>query len=213
MISPMSETVGFPQANAPGILPSLPSLLVNVIWRTLLVMLGARRRAKREGRLAPTAVSTIRLTTLPTDIDLLRHMNNGRYLSLFDLGRWDLLVRTGMWDAMRDRGWYAVVSSETVTFRKSLNLWQRFDVESRMIGHDDKAVYVEHRAVVDGELYARVIVRARMMKRSGGTLSHDELFAAVGRPEGIPEVDPWVHEWAAASALPPTRVEAPSVWQ
>lgn len=185
---------------------------MNVMWRTLLVMLGARMRAKREGRLAPTAVSTIRLTTLPTDIDLLLHMNNGRYLSLFDLGRWDLLVRTGMWDAMRDRGWYAVVSSETVTFRKSLNLWQRFDIESRMIGHDDKAVYVEHRAVVDGELYARVIVRARMMKRSGGTLPHDELFAAVGRPEGIPEVDPWVHEWAAASALPPTRAKAPSVW-
>ncbi|MDF2563362.1 MAG: 4-hydroxybenzoyl-CoA thioesterase, partial [Microbacterium sp.] len=99
-----------------------------------------------------------------------------------------------------------------VTFRKSLNLWQRFDVESRMIGHDDKAVYLEHRAVVGGEVYARAIIRARMMKRSGGTLSHEELFAAIGRPEGVPEVDEWVHEWAAASALPPTRAEAPSVW-
>ena len=182
------------------------------MWRTLMVMLSARKRLRRSGHLAPTGVSRIRLTTLPTDIDLLRHMNNGRYLSLFDLGRWDLLVRTGLWDVMRGHGWYAVVSSETVTFRKSLNLWQRFDVESRMIGHDDKAVYLEHRAVVDGEVYARAIIRARMMKRTGGTLSHDELFAAVGRPEGIPEVDEWVHDWAAASALPPTRAAAPSVW-
>lgn len=177
-----------------------------------MVMLSARRRLRRTGRLAPTGISRIRLTTLPSDIDLLRHMNNGRYLSLFDLGRWDLLVRTGLWDVMKDNGWYAVVSSETVTFRKSLNLWQRFEVESRMIGHDDKAVYLEHRAVVDGEIYARAIIRARMMKRSGGTLPHDELFAAVGRPEGVPDVDEWVHEWAAASALPPTRAEAPSVW-
>ena len=182
------------------------------MWRTLLVMFSARKRLRRAGRLAPTGISRIRLTTLPTDIDLLQHMNNGRYLSLFDLGRWDLLVRTGLWDVMKRHGWYAVVSSETVTFRKSLNLWQRFDVESRMIGHDDKAVYLEHRAVVDGEVFARAIIRARMMKRSGGTLSHDELFAAVGRPEGVPEVDEWVHEWAAASALPPTRAEAPSVW-
>lgn len=185
---------------------------MNVIWRTLLVMIAARQRTRRRGRLGPTELGRIRLTTLPTDIDLLRHMNNGRYLSLFDLGRWDLLVRTGLWDVMKERGWYAVVSSETVTFRKSLNLWQRFDVESRMIGHDDKALYLEHRAVVDGELYARAIIRARMLKRSGGTLSHEELFAAVGRPEGIPEVDAWVHEWAAASALPSTRAEAPSVW-
>ena len=177
-----------------------------------MVMLTARRRVRKLGRLGPTEVGRVRLTTLPTDIDLLQHMNNGRYLSLFDLGRWDLLVRTGLWDVMKARGWYAVVSSETVTFRKSLNLWQRFDVESRMIGHDDKAVYLEHRAVVDGEVYARAIIRARMMKRSGGTLSHEELFAAVGRPEGIPEVQDWVHEWAAASALPPTRADAPSVW-
>jgi acyl-CoA thioesterase FadM len=185
---------------------------VNVIWRTILVMLTARRRVRRSGRLDPTGISRIRLTTLPTDIDLLMHMNNGRYLSLFDLGRWDLLVRTGLWDVMKNRGWYAVVSSETVTFRKSLELWQRFDVESRMVGHDDKAVYLEHRAVVDGEVYARVIVRARMMKCTGGTLSHEELFGAVGYPDGIPEVEAWVHDWAAASALPPTRAAAPSVW-
>lgn len=157
-------------------------------------------------------MSRIRLTTLPTDIDILRHMNNGRYLSLFDLGRWDLLVRTGIWDAMNSHGWYAVVSSETITFRKSLQLWQRFVIESRMLGHDDRAVYMEHRAVVAGEVYARAIVRARLLKKSGGTLSHDELFAAVGRPEGVPDVEPWVHEWAAASALPSTRRPAPSVW-
>lgn len=175
-------------------------------------MFRARLRMRAGERLAPTDVGRITLTTMPTDLDVLRHMNNGRYLSLMDLGRWDLLVRTGLAGAMRRRGWYAVVSSETITFRKSLQPWQRFTVESRMIGHDDKAVYVEHRCVVDGELYARAIVRARMMKRSGGTLPHDELFAAVGRPEGIPDVEPWIHDWAAASALPSTRAEAPSVW-
>ncbi|MDZ8170492.1 thioesterase family protein [Microbacterium xanthum] len=185
---------------------------MNVWWRTLLTILLARRRLRREGRMNPSAVGRIRLTTLPTDIDILQHMNNGRYLSLFDLGRWDLLTRTGLLGAMRDHGWYAVVSAETVTFRKSLNLWQRFDVESRLIGHDDRAVYLEHRAVVDGEIYARAIIRARMMKRSGGTLSHEELFGAVGRPEGVPDVDEWVHDWASASALPSTRREAPSIW-
>jgi acyl-CoA thioesterase FadM len=185
---------------------------VNVIWRTILVTFLARRRVRREGRIDPVAVGVIRLTTLPTDLDVLRHMNNGRYLSLFDLGRWDLLTRPGMADAMRRHGWYAGVSSETITFRKSLTPWQRFDVESRFLGHDDKALYLEHRAVVDGEVYARAIIRARMLKRSGGTLSHDELFAALGRPDGVPDVEPWVHEWAAASALPSTRAEAPSVW-
>jgi acyl-CoA thioesterase FadM len=185
---------------------------VNVIWRTLLVILRARLRLRREPRLAVADIGRIRLTTLPTDLDILRHMNNGRYLSLFDLGRWDLLIRTGMFDAMNSRGWYAVVSSETITFRKSLQLWQRFDVESRFIGHDDRALFVEHRAVVDGEVYARVVVRARMLRRSGGTVPHDELFAALGTPEGVPDIEEWIHDWAAACALPSTRQPAPSVW-
>jgi len=172
----------------------------------------AQRRLRKEGRLPLTALGRIRVTTLPTDIDVLRHMNNGRYLSLFDLGRWDMLTRTGLTDVMKKNGWYAVVSAETITFRKSLQLWQRFDIESRMLGIDDKAVYLEHRAVVDGEIYARAIIRARMVKRSGGTLPHAELFAAVDRPEGLPEIDEWVHDWAAASALPASRAAAPSTW-
>jgi acyl-CoA thioesterase FadM len=185
---------------------------VNVIWRTLLVILRARLRVRRAKTLDPTAVGRIRLTTLPTDIDVLRHMNNGRYLSLFDLGRWDLLIRTGLFDAMNAQGWYAVVSSETVTFRKSLQLWQRFEVQSRFIGHDEKALFLEHRAVVKGQVYARAIVRARMLRRTGGTVSNEELFAAVGKPDGVPEIDAWVHDWAAASSLPPVRESAPSDW-
>ncbi|WP_308491938.1 acyl-CoA thioesterase [Microbacterium terrisoli] len=185
---------------------------MNVIWRTLLVHLRARVRVRRGGSLPANGLSRIRLTTMPTDIDILMHMNNGRYMSLFDLGRWDVLVHTGLWDAMRAHGWYAVVASETITFRKSLRLWQRFDVESRFLGHDDRSLYLEHRAVVDGEIYARAIVRARVLRRSGGLLPHDELFAATGRPEGVPDVEPWVREWAAASRLPSTKKPAPSTW-
>lgn len=187
-------------------------MVVNVIWRTLLIILSARRRSRRGDTLDPTGVSRVRITTLPTDLDILRHMNNGRYLSLFDLGRWDLLIRTGLFTTMSKQGWYAVVSSETVTFRKSLRLWQRFDIESRFMGHDGQGFFLEHRAVIDNEVYARVIVRARILRRSGGTVPSEELFDVFEIPDGAPTVDPWVHEWAAASALPSTRKPAPSDW-
>ena len=81
------------------------------------------------------------------------------------------------------------------------------------MGHDDKSVYMVHRAVVRGEVYAEMIVRARFLRRTGGIVPHDELFAALGKPDGVPDVEPWVHDWAAASALPSTRAEAPSVWR
>lgn len=201
------------QRDGRSVVGSLRSPLVNVLWRTLLVLFRARRRLRREGPLDPNTVTRLRLRVLPTDIDVLRHLNNGRYLSLFDLGRWDLLTRSGLVAAMTKEGWYAVVAAETITFRRSLELWQRFDLETRLIGHDDRAVYLEHRALVGEEIYARAIIRARILRRTGGTVPHDELFAAVGRPEGLPDIEPWVHEWAAGSALPSTRRPAPSVWE
>lgn len=167
---------------------------------------------RRKGRMPVTAIGRIRLRTLPTDIDLLMHMNNGRYASLFDLGRFDLLIRTGLWDAMSARGWYAVVAAESVTFRKSLQLWQRFTVESRLLGHDDRAVYQIHRAVVDGEIYAEMIVRARFLHRDGSILPMEELFAALGRPDDLPPLPEWVVAWAAGSVLPSRKAPAPSTW-
>lgn len=183
------------------------------MWRSLLVIWRAKVLLRRNGRIAPLSVGRVRLRTLPTDIDLLGHMNNGRYPSLFDLGRFDLLIRTGVWDVLRRNGWYAVVASETITFRKSLDLWQRFTVESRLLGHDDKSVYMVHRAVVGGEIYAEAILRARFLRRSGGIVPHEELFAALHRPDELPPLEPWITEWAAASALPSTRAEAPSLWR
>ncbi len=186
---------------------------MNVIWRTFLVLLRARALLRRNGPIDPLSVGRIRLRTMPTDIDLLGHMNNGRYGSLFDLGRFDLMTRTGLWGLLAKKRWYAVVASSTITFRKSLELWQRFTIETRLLGHDDRSVYMVHRAVVDGEICAEMIVRARFLRRGGGIVTHEELFAAMKRPDDLPEIAPWIREWAEGSRLPSTKAEAPSVWE
>ena len=44
----------------------------------------------------PTDVSVLGLRVLPNDLDLSLHMNNGRYLTVMDLGRLDLILRSGL---------------------------------------------------------------------------------------------------------------------
>ena len=102
-----------------------------MIFRTLLHVLFL---ARRKPDLAHDEVARTNFITLPTDLDINRHMNNGVYFSIMDVARFDMLVRNGVWQMMRDNGWYPVVASETVTFRKSLSLWQRFTIESRLVG-------------------------------------------------------------------------------
>ncbi|WP_022899837.1 acyl-CoA thioesterase [Humibacter albus] len=182
---------------------------MHMLLRTILHV-WLSRFGKRAGHY--DVVST-RFRVLPTDLDVLRHMNNGVYLSIFDVGRFDMLRRNGVWQIFEDRGWYPVVASETITFRKSLKLWQRFAVESRIIGFDDRAAYVQHRAVVDGEIYAEAFIKARFLKRAGGTVPLAELLDAVGRtPVGL-ELPEWLIRWGDDVRLPSTRTAAPSVWE
>ena len=45
-------------------------------------------------------------------------MNNGRYLTLMDLGRADLVIRSGLWRAVLRHGWAPVVSAVKIRFRR-----------------------------------------------------------------------------------------------
>ena len=146
-----------------------------------------------------------------TDLDILRHMNNGRYLSLADLGRWDLVVRIGVFARTQQLGWIPLLSQASATFRKSLVLGQRFELQTRMIGTDDRAVLMEQRFVSGGEIYMQLITRTRFVKRSGGVVTMDELHNKLGTlPDEIPE---WVHQWAESSRLVSAREKLPSDWK
>ena len=183
---------------------------MNLLWRMILVHLRATWRLRRDGSLPLTSVCVIPLTTLPTDIDVLQHMNNGRYLSLADLGRWDLVVRIGVFAQTQRLGWIPVLVQASPTYRKSLVLGQKFELRTRMIGTDDRAVVMEQRFVRDGEIYMRLITRTRFVKRAGGVVTIDELQEQFGvLPDHVPE---WVLSWAAASRLASTKERVLSDW-
>ncbi len=152
------------------------------------------------------------LRVIPTDLDVLGHMNNGIYFSLMDLGRLDLLVRAGAWKKLSAVGFYPVMVNETISFRKSLQPWQRFVLETRLVGVDERAVYVEQRFTVNGEVYASAMTRGRFLKKSGGTVSVAELAELLVLNVSGFTPPAWVSEWADHVALPSTRQTALSEW-
>jgi acyl-CoA thioesterase FadM len=168
--------------------------------------------ARRSPKIGVHDVARLRLRVMPADLDFLGHMNNGVYLSAMDLGRLDLLVRAGVWATFRRLGYYPVVANESISFRRSLQPWQRYVLETRIVGYDARAVYVEQRFVVDGEVFARAYVRGRFLKKSGGTVTMAELSDAVGvDTTALPPAE-WLARWAADVAMPASKASAPSVW-
>lgn len=181
---------------------------MNLLFRTALLVLRSRRRPKLQ--VHDVAVTPFRV--LPSDLDVLGHMNNGVYFSIMDLGRLDLMIRAGVWKTLTERGFYPVVTKETISFRKSLQPWQRFSVESRIAGYDDKAVFIEQRFVVSGEIFARAFMCGRFLKKSGGTVSMTELADALSVDTNEVTLPAWLGRWADDMVLPATRGEAPSEW-
>jgi acyl-CoA thioesterase FadM len=182
--------------------------LVNMLLRTLLMMITSRRKTRKDFR----EVGRVIMRVMPNDLDLLGHVNNGIYLSLMDLGRMDLMIRTGKWQELGRRGWYPVAASVTVTYRRSLRLWQKYTLETKLIGFDAKAMYVEQRFVRDNEVYVNAIMRARFLKKSGGTVTVAELGEVAGIDPTAMPIPEWIAAWAKDAALPPAKASFASDW-
>ena len=85
------------------------------------------------------------------------------------------------------------------------------------MGYDEKAIYVEQRFVRPGpdgtpEIYAQGFIRARFLRKGGGTVPVSELIEVFGTPPADDELPEWIERWGADVALPATRAAAPSVW-
>lgn len=167
-----------------------------MLLRLLLLLLTARFRPRCD-ILGPARK---RFIVWPPDLDVLRHVNNGVYLSMLDVARVDLLLRSGMAKPLRKRGFYPVVAAETIRFRRSLQLFQAFEVETTVIGWDEKAFIIQHCFRRRGEVVADAVVRARFLKRQGGTVSSEELLAVVGKSGPSPELPTWIDDWNRANS-------------
>ncbi len=169
---------------------------MNLFLRLLLLLLTIRFRPRCD-IMGPARK---RFIVWPPDLDVLWHVNNGVYLSMLDVARVDMMLRSGLAPRLRKAGIYPVVAAETIRFRRSLQLFEAFEVETRVLGWDDKAFVLEHRFLRGDELVADAVVRFRFLRRKGGTVATQELLQLFGRAGPSPELPAWIAAWNSENA-------------
>jgi acyl-CoA thioesterase FadM len=160
---------------------------VNHLFR-LFWLLVTHRFQKRLTPQNPVCITHFRCWF--TDIDILMHMNNGKYLSLMDLGRVDLMLRMGAFQKLRKKGIYPVVVSEAIRFRRSIKLFSKFRIVTQTIGWDDKYVYLTQKFYVRDDMYASALIKGRFLHKNGSKVSPEELWQASGITPEIPPQAP-----------------------
>lgn len=71
---------------------------------------------------------------LLNDLDLNKHMNNGRYLTILDLASIELFVRLGFIPVMSKLKAHVVSGGSLITYRKQLKFLEKYSVELSYIG-------------------------------------------------------------------------------
>ena len=157
---------------------------MNLLFRLLGLIV---RSVRRSGTAGVFDVTTLRMRVWPTDLDLNLHMNNGRYLSIMDIGRLDLIMRVGLFGRMARDGIRPVVGNVQIVYRRSLAPFQRFHLSTQLVGWDEKWTYLRQQFHDDtGAVCADAYVRALFVRR-GVKLTSADLSALVG--EGLESAD------------------------
>jgi len=107
------------------------------------------------------------LRVLPNDIDINLHMNNGRYLTICDLTRIDMFIRTGLAKTMINEKWMPVISEHTMKYKKALTLFQKYEVKMEITGWDERSFQMLHTFIVEDRVVAEGTSLGVIVTKSG----------------------------------------------
>ena len=152
----------------------------------------------------PAGASVLHFRAWPSDLDLSLHVNNGKYLSLMDLGRLDLMVGAGLWRAILRHRWTPIASNVLIRYRREIRLFQRVRLETRLLTWDATNVVMEQIFVLeggprDGQVAARALFKGGIYDRAGRTfVPIARLMQEIGAHAEAPAASPEVAAFLAA---------------
>ena len=169
---------------------------MNLLFRVLSVLWGALWGPKR----SPLDPSVLSFRVLPNDLDPNWHMNNGRYLTIMDLGRFDMTLHSGLMRAVLRNRWMPVLGGATIRYQRPLAPFQRYTLTTRIVGWDEKWIYMEQCFDSNGKRAATALVKALIRGRDR-SIPTAEVMHEVGVDLPSPPFPEPLRAWIAADAV------------
>lgn len=174
---------------------------MNLLLRVVYVFISSFFKPKIDYILEP---AYLKLCVMPNDLDFNMHMNNGRYLTIMDLGRLDLILRSGLFKIMLQQKNVPILGSVTMRYRLSLDPFQKYTLKTQILGWDEKWFYIEQRFLMRAgprrdEVAAIGLVKGCFFdNNTRSTVPSSEVLKAIGHPHPSPLLPPHVVEWQRA---------------
>ncbi len=140
---------------------------------------------------------------LPWDIDIWMELNNGRTLTLYDLGRTSAAQRAGLVRVLRKNRWGLTMAGASVRYRRRIRTFERIEMRSRLAWWDERFFYVEQSMwKKNGECANHIIYRSAVTSKAGIVAPHS-VVDAIDPSTVKPEAPAWISAWIEADAKRP----------
>lgn len=138
----------------------------------------------------------------PWDLDIWRELNNGRTLTLYDMGRLPLAGRVGLIRVLRQNRWGLTIAGATVRYRRRVRAFDRIEMRSRCIGWDARFLYIEQSMWRRGDCTSHSLYRSAVTD-ANGIVPTWKVARALGHDGPPPPLPDWVEAWIEAEAKRP----------
>lgn len=155
-------------------------------------------------RIGFTNPSEMVFWTRPYDMDWLLELNNGRILTLCDVGRIHLAMRTGLGKQCFQRKWGFVIAGTSMRYQKRIRAFCRVRMQTQVVAVDEKWLYLQQNLFTKQEMACAVLSRIGVTALSTGKLIPiDTMLDTLGLSELDLPTPQWVRAWIDADKLRP----------
>lgn len=130
----------------------------------------------------------------PWDIDMFLELNNGRIVTLYDLGRFDYSIRVGLAKLLKDNHWGLVVAGSTVCYRRRIRVFEKVTIYTQLVGYEERWIYIVQSMWVKGTPASSILLRTGITSR-GKVIPTEDVIDALGIERPDSELHPWVKDW------------------
>ena len=158
---------------------------------------------RKAPRLPVTGTHVSRHRCWPWDIDFWMELNNGRTLTLYDLGRIPMAYRVGLVDVLKRKRWGLTMAGASVRYRRRVRTFQTVEMHSRGAYWDDKFFYIEQSMWNKaGECTSHIVYRSAVTGKNG-IVPPAQVIRELGVDEVSPPAPEWVKAWIDADTVRP----------
>ena len=135
----------------------------------------------------------IPMMVLPQDIDPFMELNNGRYVTLLDLGRYGYGTRVNINTFLKKQKWSLTITGTYNEYRYRLRLFQRFKLKTKIIGYDENWFYFFQKIERNEKTHMASVVKYAFTSKNG-IVKPKEVVEAMGEPYDPSQLPSWVTE-------------------